>query len=166
MIGNAIINSLLVLFIGIGSLQNNSTNSSIEGVWKITEVQTVKPDGQISSIKPLESQVLFTKGYYSFCWTSHKSFTKTWQIADTERVARFNQTLINAGTYTISDSLLITYAEFAMSPKFVGGSATFRYKMSGDSLFLIGRNVLSADGMLHPIYTSGAHIVNKLVRIK
>jgi hypothetical protein len=164
--GKSIIGAVILIFIGGGSSQPSLTRPSVEGVWNIVEVQTVRADGQVTSVQPRESIALFAQGHYSFCWTSHKSLTRTWQIADSERVARFNQSLINAGTYTLSDSLLIMHASFALSPKFIAGTATFRYMLSGDTLTLTGVSVLSADGVLHPTYASGAHGVNKLVKAK
>ena len=139
---------------------------SFEGAWKIAEVRTIRADGQSTVVKPRESLVLFANGYYSFCWTSHQSSAQAWQIADSERVARFNQMLVNTGTYTVSESLLVTHAQFAQVPKFVGGTAAFRWALSNDTLVLTGVNVLSADNILHSIYAAGGHVVNKLVRIK
>ena len=166
MIGKLSIGAILFLFLcGIAPKQPTG-KKTIEGSWNIVEVQTVKADGQFTSFKPQESQALFAKGRYSFCWTSHKSNTNSWLIADSEKVIRFNQTLVNAGTYTITDSVLETSAEFALSPKFVKGTASFRYFFSGDTLILIGIHVLSPDGVLHPMYAAGSHGVNKLVRIK
>ena len=136
---------------------------SVEGAWRVVEVQTFRPNGQVTSIVPSESVVLFASGHYSFCWTSHQSLSQGWQISDTERVVRFNSTLINAGTYEFADSHLVTHAQFALQPKFVGGSATFRVIMSGDTLVLSGTNVLAADNTQHPTYAAGAHIVSKLV---
>jgi virginiamycin A acetyltransferase len=36
--------------------------------------------------------------------------------------------------------------------------------MSGDTFILTGTNVLSVDGVQHPVYAGGGRIVNKLVR--
>jgi hypothetical protein len=162
----SILGAVFLLFLGAGSTERPLNTRSLEGAWKIVEVQTIQANGQVRSVIPLESSVIFAWGHYSFCWTSHRSPTQTWQVADSERVVRYNQSLINAGTYTISDSLLVTRADFALVPKFVGGSATFRYVLSADTLTLTGLSVLSSDGILHPTYASGAHGVNKLVRVK
>ena len=162
----SIISAILLFSLHGSPMQRSATNTSLDGAWNVVEVQTIRADGQVTSVKPRESLVLFAHGHYSFCWTSRESSVHTWQIADSERVARFNQTLINAGTYTVSDSLLITHAQFALTPKFTNGTATFRCTLSGDSLTLTGLSVVSADGVLHPIYAGGAHIVNKLVKVQ
>jgi hypothetical protein len=81
-------------------------------------------------------------------------------------VARFNSSLINAGTFKINGSTLETRADVALVPKFTDGSATFRYSFSRDTLVLTGMSVLSPDGVLHPVYAGGGHIVNKLVRAR
>ncbi len=126
----------ILFFLGSNLIQKSNFSNSIEGAWNIVEVQFVKADGKVTSVKPLESLVLLTKDHYSFCWSSHKSISNTWQISDSERVSRFNQSLINSGTYKFSDSLLVTRAEFALVPKFVNGTASFRYNFSGDTLIL------------------------------
>ncbi|PZP48481.1 MAG: hypothetical protein DI598_09890 [Pseudopedobacter saltans] len=139
---------------------------SIDGVWKVTEVQTIKPDGTITAVFPLESQIIFAKNYYSFCWTSHHSPKQSWQIPDSIKLARFNQSIVNAGSYELKDSVLTTKATFAMSPMFTNGVATFKCYFSHDTLFLNGINVLSANNVPNPIYANGSHFLTKLVKIK
>jgi hypothetical protein len=164
MMSRLIVAAILLVCFGTGLIQPAPSGRSLEGAWNVVEVQRIGADGHATSIKPRESLVLFAQGHYSFCWTSHRSSVNAWQIADTEQIARFNQTLINAGTYSTSDSLLVTHAEFAWAPKFTGGSATFRYTFSRDTLVLTGVSVVSTDKVLHPTYAGGGHIINKLVK--
>lgn len=138
----------------------------IEGVWAIAEVQNVKPNGTFTSTFPTESQVLFTKGHYSFCWTGHRSSVRNWQLPDSARLARLNQSIVNAGSYELRDSILTTKAAFAMNPMFVGGLATFTCSFVGDTLVLTGSSVYSSDNVPNPVYASGSHFVNKLVKAK
>src|SRR2546423_15084289 len=72
---------------------------SLDGIWKIIEVQTVKADGTFTSSFPTESQVIFTRTHYSFCWTSHTSSVRSWQMSDSMKLIRLNQTIINSGSY-------------------------------------------------------------------
>lgn len=96
---------------------------SIDGVWSIVEVRTVKPNGTFNTTIPKESQAIFSKNYYSFCWTSHAFDARSWQLSDSIKVLRFNQSIINTGTFELQDSTLSTKATFAMHPMFTNGLA-------------------------------------------
>jgi hypothetical protein len=101
---------------------------SIVGAWKIVEVRTVKSDGTYTSVFPKESGAIFMGSYYSFCWISHDFKLRIWQVADSVKLSRFNQSIVNTGTFTIKDSILTTKAAFAMSPMFSnGGIARFMF---------------------------------------
>lgn len=137
---------------------------NIDGVWSVVEVQTVKEDGVVMSTFPKESVVLFSKNYYSFCWTSQQSRKESWQMADSVKLSRFNQSIINTGSFSLKDSILTTKAIFAMNPMFTGGLAKFKCSFKGDTLFLSGISVKSASNVSHPIYAQGSYFINKLVR--
>ncbi|MBI5859129.1 MAG: lipocalin-like domain-containing protein [Sphingobacteriales bacterium] len=138
----------------------------IDGAWKIVEVQTVKKDGSSTSTFPTESLAFFNKGYYTFCWTSQQGTPRTWQQTDSVKLTRMNQSIVNAGSYTLEGETLQTKALFALSPMFVNGTASFTCSFHGDTLVLSGNSVLSSDNIPNPLYAAGSHIVNKLVRIK
>jgi hypothetical protein len=138
---------------------------SIEGAWSVTEVETIKADGSKTSTYPVESVVLFATKHYSFCWSSHVANPQSWQMSDPDKIARFNQSIINTGTFELKKDVLTTKAALAMNPKFVEGEAKFLCTMKGDTLFLKGLSVVSSDGVMHPVYASGSYFVSKLVRI-
>lgn len=137
----------------------------IDGAWKIVEVQVVKKDGTVTTTLPTESLAFFNKGYYTFCWTSQQGTPRVWQQNDSVKLARVNQSIVNAGSYTLDGETLQTKALFALSPMFVNGSATFTCSYKNDTLILSGTSVLSSDNILNPVYVVGSHIVNKLVRM-
>lgn len=137
---------------------------SITGVWKVVAVQTVQPNGAYTSVYPTESEVIFTGKHYSFCWTSHITTARNWQMPDSIKLARMNQSIVNTGTYELNDSILATKASFAMNPMFVNGMAKFKYTFNGDTLVLTGTSLFSSDNISHPLYAGGSHIVNKLVK--
>lgn len=139
---------------------------SIDGAWSIIEVQTVKSDGHLTSVFPKESVAIFSKNYYSLSWTSHISNSHTWQMEDSTKLNRLNQSIINTGTFELKDSILTTKAMFAMNPMFVNGLAKFKCSFTGDTLVLTGLSVASSDNIAHPIYASGSHIVNKLLKVR
>jgi hypothetical protein len=138
----------------------------IAGAWKIVEVQTVKSNGTRTSVFPKESMTLFTGNYYSFCWTNHASNTRSWQMPDSVKLARVNQSIVNTGTFQLKDSILTTKALFAMNSMFVSGIAKFKCSFHGDTLILKGVSVFSSDNIAHPVYASGSRIVSKLIKIE
>jgi hypothetical protein len=157
---------LAILFTTIVMSFASKNKLSIAGAWKIVEVQTVKSNGTYTSIFPSESEGIFSGNYYSFCWTSHTSSVRNWQLPDSVKLARVNQSIVNTGTYQFNDSILATKASFAMNPMFVGGLAKFKCSFKGDTLILTGLSVFSSNAISHPIYANGLHIVNKLVKMR
>ena len=139
---------------------------SIEGAYSIVEVQTVRSDGSLASVFPNESLASFSNKYYSFCWTSHISPVHTWQMADSIKLSRLNQSIINAGTFQFKDSILTTKATFALNPMFVNGEAKFKCSFLGDTLVLRGLSVFSSNKILHPVYANGSYIVSKLLKVR
>lgn len=155
---------LLLLFFSAGFIRKKKIK--IDGVWKVIEVQTIKKDKAKTSIFPTESQVIFADNNYSFCWTSHSTSLRNWVLPDSVKLSRFNQSLINTGTFELKDSILITKAVFAMQPMFVGGEARFACSFAGDTLILTGISVFSSENIPNPAYANGAYFITKLVRNK
>jgi hypothetical protein len=139
----------------------------IDGAWSFVEVKTVKPDGTTSTVFPTQGLAIFSGKDYSFCWTSHDFKSRSWALADSVKLNRFNQSIINTGTFTLKDSILTTKATFAMAPMFSdGGVAKFKCSFSGDTLILRGLSVVSSDNISHPAYAGGLYFVSKLLRNK
>jgi hypothetical protein len=139
---------------------------SVDGVWSIAEVQTVRPDGTFTTVIPNAGLAIFSRQHYSISWTSHVSAASSWQIPDSVKLARFNQSIINTGSFELKDSILTTKAAFAMNPMFVNGLAKFKCNFIGDTLVLRGLSVFSPDNIAHPVYANGSHIVTKLLKVK
>lgn len=154
----------LFLFLLVSFTKNKKI--SIEGNWKIVEVKTIKPDGTNSKVFPKESKAFFYKNHYSFCWTTQVSKNRNWAMTDSLKLDRYNQSIVNTGTFELKDSILITKAEFAMNPMFTHGIAKFKCSTKGDTLILKGLNVISSDNIQHPVYKNGAYFVTKLIKIK
>jgi hypothetical protein len=139
---------------------------SVEGAWSFVEVKTVKPDGATTLVFPKEGVAIFSGNNYSFCWTSHDFKSRSWQVADSVKLNRFNQSIVNTGTFTLKDSILTTKAIFAMTPMFSnGGVAKFKCSFSGDTLVLRGLSVVSSENIAHPAYAGGTYFVSKLLRV-
>jgi hypothetical protein len=143
-----------------------SKKITVDGVWTIVEVQTIKSDGSSSKVFPIESHAFFMNKNYSFCWTTQVSKSRNWAMTDSLKLDRYNQSIVNTGTFELKDSILITKAEFAMNPMFTHGIAKFKCSTKADTLILKGLNVISSDNIQHPVYKNGAYFVTKLVKIK
>ena len=143
-----------------------SKKITVDGVWTIVEVQTIKSDGSSSKVFPIESHAFFMNKNYSFCWTTQVSKSRNWAMTDSLKLDRYNQSIVNTGTFELKDSILITKAEFAMNPMFTHGIAKFKCSTKGDTLILKGLNVISSDNIQHPVYKNGAYFVTKLIKIK
>ena len=158
---------LAILLTIILSSFTSKNKLSIEGAWSFVEVKTIKPNGSSTSTFPKEGLAIFSGKDYSFCWTSHDLKLRSWQVADSVKLNRFNQSIINTGTFTLKDSILTTNAVFAMTPMFSdGGVAKFKCSFSGDTLILKGLSVVSSEDIAHPAYANGSYFVSKLLRNK
>lgn len=157
---------LAILFTALVMSFTFKDKFSIVGAWKIVQVQTVKSNGAYTTVFPKESEAIFAGNHYSFCWTSHTSSVRNWQMHDSVKLARVNQSIVNTGTYQLKDSILTTKASFAMNPMFVNGLAKFKCSFKGDTLVLKGLSVSSSDGISHPVYSNGSYIVSNLVKIR
>lgn len=156
--------ALAVLFTALLLVSFKSKKFSIDGAWTIVELQYVKPDGTTTSSRPVESDVFFSNTHYSFCWTSHIATTRDWILADSVKLKRFNQSLVNTGYFGLQDSILTTKAVFALQPMFVNGVAKFKCSFRGDTLVLRGLSVVSSDNIVLPAYETGAHFVTKMLK--
>lgn len=136
----------------------------INGVWRIVEVQTVRNGNVVASVYPIESQAIFVQNKYSFCWTTHSASLRSWNLTDSVKLSRFNQSIVNTGSFLLKDSVLITKAIFAMHPMFTNGEAKFKYSFVGDTLVLSGTSVMSSDNVPNPVYANGSHFVTKLIK--
>jgi hypothetical protein len=156
---------LVLVLTTIISSFTSKNKLSIDGAWSFVEVKTVKLDGKITSTFPKEGVAIFSGNNYSFCWTSHDFKSRSWQVADSTKLNRFNQSIVNTGTFIIKDSILTTKAVFAMTPMFSdGGVAKFKCSFSGDTLILRGLSVVSSENISHPAYAGGSHFISKLLR--
>jgi hypothetical protein len=156
--------TLLLVIISILTSFTSKRKFSIEGAWSIVEVLTVKPDGTKSSTFPTEGLAIFADKHYSFCWINHSATLRSWQLPDSVKLTRFNQSIINTGTFELRDSILTTKANMAMSIMFTNGVAKFQCSIVGDTLVLRGLSVFSSENIAHPAYASGSYFVSKLVK--
>lgn len=151
-----------LIFLSTSFIINNQPD--INGIWRIVEVQTVRNGNIVTSVNPTESQAIFVQNKYSFCWTTHSTSLRSWNLADSVKLSRFNQSIVNTGSFVLKDSVLITKAIFALHPMFTNGEARFNCSFIGDTLILSGTSVISSDNVSNPVYANGSCFVTKLIK--
>ena len=124
----------------------------IEGVWKVVTIQNVLPQGKFTNSNPQPGLFIFTGDYYSMVWMPRTvklpDNKQIWQPTDQEKVDQFNSIIVNSGSYTISDSLLLTVPMVAKTPEFIGGKATYRWSFDNDTLSIAVLNIYSHNDIL------------------
>lgn len=143
--------------------------SPLNGAWKLDSALTVGPDGSIYPKSFQESFLLFSDGYYSMNWAGGDKpadfYKERFQPTDAEKLARYNSLLVNAGTYTLTDTTLSIHPVFALVPEFSNGFGKFTYALSGDTLQLDWKEIFSADDIQDPLTARGYHFKYWFVRI-
>ncbi len=152
--------SLLMLLVGCSpSVDLESLNTPLEGVWKLTAAEVHAPNGQIFPSNPQESLLLFAGNYYSMNWATGELpapfSAEQLRPTDAEKLARFSTLIVNAGHFELSEDELTIHPDFAMLPEYVGGLGVFNYELDGDALYLEWHTIESVDGISDPNTAQG-----------
>lgn len=155
-------------YVGCTAAPPAETADPLEGVWELTSAETVAPDGSATPYQTQESFLLFTDEHYSMNWSSGPEPTPSYETrfrpTRDEALARYGSLLINAGRYTTSGDTLRIDPEFALVPEYVGGSGTFEYEVSGDTLILEWVEIFANDGSPDPMTSQGFSFRYRFVR--
>lgn len=146
-----------------------STSDSLAGHWELETSETLAPDGSVTPGTPRESFLLFTPEHYSMNWVfggdSIASYQEPFRPTEEEALARYGSLLVNAGRYAASGGVLTIKPIFAVVPGFVGGSGTFEYRLSGDTLRLLWTEIFASDGTPDPLTARGYSFRYRYVRV-
>jgi len=146
-----------------------SVEGRLEGAWRRVESRRIQAGEETVDSSPGPNLYLFTEGHYSI--TSLRAHqlrggsAVPWQPSEEEKCARYDAFTVNSGTYEVVGGALVTRPVVARAADFVGGTARYEYRISGDTLWLRMVDERSADGVPAPwvgTRTSGS----KLVRIE
>lgn len=74
--------------------------------------------------------------------------------------------LTNTGTYDLEGSTRTVDPQFAKTPHYVGGTGTYEFDLSGDTLTLTWKMVTSPDGVKMPFFAQGRRANFTLARVK
>lgn len=161
--------SILLFFLVSCEHQEKNNAISLNGAWQMTSSKTIGPDGSEYPSSSQENLLLFTDRYYSMNRVSgaepSEFYKERFQPTDSEKLNRYNRLLINAGTYSVQDSILEIKPTFALVPEFVGGIGKFNYDLHNDTLELDWKVILSADSVPDPYTSQGFHFKYEFVRI-
>lgn len=136
-----------------------AASDSLTGLWELETRETLAPDGSVTSRPAWESFLLFTSEHYSMNYVggpdSVSSYQEPFRPTEDEALARYATLVVNAGRYTAFEGRLTIQPTFALVPEFVGGSGTFEYSLSGDTLDLRWTEIFASDGTPDPLTAQG-----------
>ncbi len=152
--------ALAVVVVAIPStLVAQSTSGSIQGVWKVAEVQVTGGNNPGTNSTPQPSLYIFTKGHYSILQING---TKPRTAipppgpgapppTDAQKVALYDHWqpfVANSGTYTVKGTTLTTKPLIAKNEGVMQGPGQTReFKLEGQTLWLVAK---PADGQPGP----------------
>lgn len=124
------------------------------GVWKVIETSVIDSEGESKNLYEHPSLYVFYEEYYCMVMVlgddARTEFKDPWNPTDDEKRAAYDSILVNAGTYELRDSVIITRPIIARVPNFVGGEAYYEYKLQNHALTLIMFNEVSSEGIPQP----------------
>lgn len=146
---------VILLSFAVGCQKNEiSTSNPLIGVWKVIETATIDAKDELKNSYEHSSLYIFQDDYYCMVMVQgnepRTEFEDPWNPSDEEIIKAYNSILVNAGTYELKDSIIITYPIIARVPNFVGGSASYEYRIEGDTLELTWFDEVSKTGVPHP----------------
>ncbi len=141
---------------------------SIEGVWQVSRIDREYSLDSIAS--PLPSQIIFTKSHYSIVWMpgskAMRAFDKRWEPTEEEKLRRYEEIVVNTGSYTIDGDQLKIEPVVSRVPEFMGGFIIYEYRWSADKLVLTFIDEETFDGVTAPwVETRGGREHLTLVRV-
>ena len=113
--------------------------SDLIGVWLITQTKTTTPSGIVVDDNPQPGLYIFTKGHFSNVLIPNGQRALFGERpADQERLAAYDNFIVDAGTYVVTGSTLTTRNLIAKVPNVMTGNegVSYRYEVNGDTLVM------------------------------
>jgi hypothetical protein len=142
---------ILATAASLGFAQAKPSASSIEGVWRVTELVRTGANASTNS-SPQPSLYIFTKGHYSLITvngtkprTASAAAKDPNKLTDAEKLARYEEWeafSANAGTYEIKGTTLSRRALVAKSVSVMTATSpsTSEFKVDGKTLVLVSKS--------------------------
>jgi hypothetical protein len=144
----------VVLLVALVAHTAERTRGPVEGTWKVVQIDVITERGENSYPDPAPGLVMFGDRYYCMAWMplteAPDDFEETWRPTTEEMALAFGSIIVNAGTYSLTDSTLITLPLVAKTPEFIGGRAVYEYSVRGDTLRLDMTDAVSHGGVRDP----------------
>lgn len=138
-----------LLIVAAAGLAVAQTTTSIQGVWRVTEVVVTGADAETNK-SPQPGLYMFGKQHYSIVTISGTAPRKDFgnaanaaKLTDAEKIARFaawDALTANSGTYQVSGTTLTTHPMVAKNPAVMGSTATREFKIDGKTLTLVQKS--------------------------
>jgi hypothetical protein len=126
----------------------------LAGAWILASVRIESASDTVVISPPRGGLFLFLGRHYSMSWIpsagSRRPSVRRWFPTASEKSGDFDTVVFNAGTYTADDSILTVHPSVSKTPEFTGGSATYRIRAAGDTLWVEATRILSFDGVPDP----------------
>jgi hypothetical protein len=119
----------------------------LDGAWSIVRQVRVAPDST-SRITPVSHLLLFAGGHYSQLRVAPPPGLAVLTAGPTtaeEKARRYDEFFANGGRYEVRDTLLTFHVTVAKGPGFAGNRVTNRFRVRGDSLWLVASQPWAAD---------------------
>ncbi len=126
----------------------------LEGSWRISEIRIVSKRGEYIDSEPQPGLFIFHEEHYSMVWMPFgeplADFAEIWKPSDEEKLTSWNSIVVNAGTYTYTESTVTTVPLVAKTPEFAGGYAVYDYRVVADTLWMEMTDCMSSGDVQDP----------------
>jgi hypothetical protein len=137
----------LILSTSAASIAAQQRVSRLDGAWRHVRTQIVAPDSAYER-PPLQGMGVISGRRFSQTWVvpGRSGVQQASQPTTAgEKAARYDVLIANAGTLDIRDSVITFRYEQAKNPRIVGTNAIRRYRLRGDTLWLMGESPSQKD---------------------
>jgi hypothetical protein len=126
----------------------------LAGAWILASARIESASDTVVISPPQGGLFLFMERHYSMSWIPsagpRRPSVRRWFPTASEKSGDFDTVVFNAGAYTADDSILTVHPSVSKTPEFTGGSATYRIRAAGDTLWIEATRILSFDGVPDP----------------
>jgi len=141
------IGTLLLLVTAAAPVLAQARASQFDGAWRQVRNEVVSPDSTYRL--PLLSGMTVVSGrHFSQIYLNAPPAgvqQASRPTSDDEKARRYELLTANAGTFEVRDTLIVYHFLHAKSPSVVGTSVTRRFRVRGDTLWLVTLQPFSKD---------------------
>jgi hypothetical protein len=160
----------LVIAIHLVGCQSPAVENGLLGAWEVSVIESANSKGRSVNQNPQPGLAIFTPTHYSLIWipgsTAMRAFRDRWVPTDEEKIQRYGEIVVNAGTYSQTESTITARPVVSRVPEFMeGGRLLYEYRVEADTLTLTSVDEYSFDGFQAPWAASGDRVTLTLRRV-